>query len=121
MMKSLKIYLNRGKIFHIKEATEKVTIVGGSYGKMGAAVLATKSVLKTGAGLTFTLAPKCGYEILQTSCPEAMFIEGGIDYINDFTIDENSSCGVSSGLGTEAENCEKFPKIFKKLLKTYGH
>lgn len=55
----------------------RLIIVGGSYGKIGAVVLATKSALKTGSGLTFVLAPNCGYEILQTSVPEAMFMDGG--------------------------------------------
>ncbi|SEW30187.1 NAD(P)H-hydrate epimerase [Chryseobacterium wanjuense] len=104
--------------FSHKGSYGKVTIVGGSYGKIGAAVLATKSALKTGAGLTFTLAPKCGYEILQTSCPEAMFIEGGADYVNDFIIDENSSCGVGPGLGTEAETVKNFLKFLKSYSKS---
>lgn len=81
----------------------KVLIVGGSYGKIGAAVLATKSALKTGAGLTFTLAPQCGYEILQTSCPEAMFIEGGERIIINFNIDKGSTVGIGPGLGTHED------------------
>jgi NAD(P)H-hydrate epimerase len=73
----------------------KAAIVGGSYGKIGAAVLATRSALKTGAGLTFTLAPKCGYEIIQTSCPEAMFIKGGDDFVTDFEYDSSFTYGRS--------------------------
>lgn len=47
-------------------------IIAGSYGKIGAAVLASKSCLKTGCGLVTTFTPKCGYQILQISIPEAM-------------------------------------------------
>lgn len=47
-------------------------IISGSYGKIGAAVLASKSCLKTGCGLVTTFAPKCGYQILQISIPEVM-------------------------------------------------
>ncbi|WP_175622001.1 NAD(P)H-hydrate dehydratase [Chryseobacterium schmidteae] len=81
----------------------KSIIVGGSYGKIGAVVLATKSALKTGSGLTFVLAPNCGYEILQTSAMEAMFIEGGEKFINQIEEVENTVYGIGPGLGTEKE------------------
>lgn len=80
----------------------KSIIVGGSYGKIGAAVLATKSALKTGSGLTFVLAPNCGYEILQTTCPEAMFISAGEKMIEEIEIQENSIYGIGPGLGTDS-------------------
>ncbi|WP_159476066.1 NAD(P)H-hydrate dehydratase [Chryseobacterium sp. 18068] len=81
----------------------KSIIVGGSYGKIGAVVLATKSTLKTGSGLTFVLAPNCGYEILQTSVPEAMFIDGGEKNIRQIKDQENTVFGIGPGLGTEKE------------------
>jgi NAD(P)H-hydrate epimerase len=103
--------------FSHKGTYGKVTIVGGSYGKIGAAVLATKSALKTGAGLSFTLAPKCGYETLQTSNPEAMFIEGGTDFVNDFEVNENSVYGIGPGLGTHEETAKNFLKFLKDYSK----
>jgi len=80
----------------------KSVIVGGSYGKIGAAVLATKSALKTGSGLTFVLAPNCGYEILQTTCPEAMFISGGEKLIEEIEIQDHAVYGIGPGLGTDS-------------------
>jgi len=47
-------------------------LIAGSYGKMGAAVMASESALRAGAGLLTTHVPKCGYPILQTALPEAM-------------------------------------------------
>ncbi|WP_068942593.1 bifunctional ADP-dependent NAD(P)H-hydrate dehydratase/NAD(P)H-hydrate epimerase [Chryseobacterium timonianum] len=91
----------------------KVVIAGGSYGKIGAAVLAAKSALKTGAGLTFTLAPQCGYEILQTSCPEAMFIEGGMKFIKDFDIEKGMTIGIGPGLGTHEETKKGLSNFLK--------
>jgi len=110
------IFKPRNEFSH-KGTYGKVTIVAGSYGKIGAAVLATKSALKTGAGLTFTLAPKCGYEILQTSCPEAMFIQGGENYIDQFDIDETSVCGIGPGLGTDSETEKSLLKFLKQYPK----
>ncbi|WP_426474547.1 NAD(P)H-hydrate dehydratase [Chryseobacterium balustinum] len=93
----------------------KSIIVGGSYGKIGAVVLATKSALKTGSGLTFVLAPNCGYEILQTSVPEAMFIDGGEKNIRQIKAQENTVFGIGPGLGTEKES----EKALLEFLKNY--
>lgn len=101
----LKIFKPRQEFAH-KGTYGKSIIVGGSYGKIGAAVLATKSALKTGSGLTFVLAPDCGYEVLQTSCPEAMFISGGGKYIGNIDEQEKAIYGIGPGLGTEKETEE---------------
>lgn len=93
----------------------KAVIAGGSYGKIGAAVLATKSALKTGAGLTFTLAPQCGYNVLQTSCPEAMFMEGGDRFITHFEIDNDATIGIGPGLGIHRDT----QKALFTFLKDY--
>lgn len=44
----------------------------GSYGKVGAAMLAARACLRSGVGLVTIHAPKCAYPILQMSIPEAM-------------------------------------------------
>lgn len=103
--------------FSHKGTYGKAIIVGGSYGKIGAAVLSTKAALKTGAGLTFTLAPKCGYEILQASNPEAMFIEGGTDLISHMEIDEQAVYGIGPGLGTGEETVKAFLDFLKNHAK----
>ena len=47
-------------------------LISGSQGKMGAAVLASRACLRSGAGLTTAHIPQCGYQILQAAVPEAM-------------------------------------------------
>ena len=47
-------------------------LIAGSYGMMGAAVLASRACLKAGAGLVTAHIPKKGYSILQTAVPEAL-------------------------------------------------
>lgn len=111
-----KIFRPRQEFSH-KGTYGKVTMIAGSYGKMGAAVLSTRAALKAGAGLTFTLAPECGYEILQTSCPEAMFVEGGEKYIRNFEIDESSVCGIGPGLGTDPETGKNLLQFLKNYSK----
>lgn len=107
------LFKHRNEFAH-KGTYGKAVIVGGSYGKIGAVVLATKSALKTGAGLTFTLAPRCGYEILQTSCPEAMFLEGGEQHIKNFSIDKGTVIGIGPGLGTHEDTQKELLKFLKE-------
>ncbi|MDN3606175.1 NAD(P)H-hydrate dehydratase [Kaistella yonginensis] len=106
------IYKLRSEFSH-KGTFGKATLIAGSFGKMGAAVLATKASLKTGSGLTFVLAPKCGYDILQTSCPEAMFSNGGENRIVNFDFEDDSVLGIGPALGTDASTESSFLKFLK--------
>lgn len=66
-----KIVPSRSKFDH-KGVLGHALLVAGSYGKMGAAVLASKACLRSGVGLLTTHVPRLGYSILQTAVPEAM-------------------------------------------------
>lgn len=110
------IFQPRNNFAH-KGTYEKSIIVGGSYGKIGAAVLATKSALKTGSGLTFVMAPNCGYEILQTTCPEAMFISAGEKLIEEIEIQENVVYGIGPGLGIDSLTEKALLKFLEQSSK----
>ncbi|TPG43993.1 NAD(P)H-hydrate dehydratase [Flavobacterium pectinovorum] len=69
----LKFYKPTNPLTH-KGLQGHAVIIAGSYGKIGAAVLASKSCLKSGCGLVTTFTPKCGYQILQISIPEVMVV-----------------------------------------------
>jgi hydroxyethylthiazole kinase-like uncharacterized protein yjeF len=60
------------KKFSHKGTYGHALIVAGSYGMMGAAVLCTRAAVRSGAGLVTAFIPKCGYNIMQRSVPEAM-------------------------------------------------
>lgn len=78
-------------------------LIGGSYGKMGAAVLATKACIHSGAGLTTAYTPACGYVIMQTTVPEAMIItDPSEDYLSTLPdeIEKYSIIGIGPGIGT---------------------
>lgn len=106
------VFQPRNEFAH-KGTCGKAIIVGGSYGKIGAAVLATKSALRTGAGLTFTISPNCGYDVLQTSCPEAMFISGGKKYIKNIEAQKNAVYGIGPGLGTDSSTKKALLRFLK--------
>jgi NAD(P)H-hydrate epimerase len=105
------------KEFSHKGNFGKTAIVAGSFGKIGAAVLATKSAMKTGSGITYALAPRCGFDILQISAPEAMFINCGSDCINEIAVQDDFVYGIGPGLGDSLET----KKSFLAFLENYKH
>ena len=110
----LPIYQPREKYSH-KGTFGHSLIIGGSYGKIGAVTLASRSVLAVGAGKITAYIPKCGYIPLQTAFPEAMVItdndEEKITKI-DFDI-EPTVIGVGVGIGTEAKTVSAFETFLK--------
>ena len=108
------IYRPRNEFSH-KGSFGKTLIVAGSYGKIGAAVLATKAALKSGSGITFTCAPECGSIVLQSACPEAMFKVSGKNIVTDFPTEDEGVLGIGPGLGTHSET----QKSFFEFLKNY--
>lgn len=92
-------------------------IVAGSFGKIGAAVLAAKACLRTGVGLLTMYIPKCGYNILQTSIPEAMVIcnENETMISASIRLDNFNAVGIGCGIGASAETS----KAFKQIIQTF--
>lgn len=80
-------------------------IVAGSLGKIGAAVLATRAALRTGSGLVTCISPRCGYEILQVSAPEAMVLPSdGENFLDRIpSTDRFSAIALGPGIGQEKE------------------
>jgi hydroxyethylthiazole kinase-like uncharacterized protein yjeF len=94
-------------------------IIAGSFGKMGAAVLAARACLRTGVGLLTMYVPKSGYSILQTTIPEAMVIcDDNEDVISSFIpLDNYNVVGIGCGLGKSAETQKALQKVIKNFKK----
>jgi NAD(P)H-hydrate epimerase len=90
-------------------------MVAGSYGKIGAAVLSAKACLRSGPGLLTCHIPKCGYDIMQTSVPEAMVLT---DFNSSFLtkIEEDltkyEAIGIGPGLGNASETKMLLREVF---------
>ncbi|NOY49129.1 MAG: NAD(P)H-hydrate dehydratase [Chlorobi bacterium] len=97
--------LPRKKFAH-KGSFGHALLIAGSYGKIGAAVLATKAALRSGLGLLHVHIPKVAYQILQTSCPEAMLsIDRYDNYFSELPdLSSYNSIGVGPGLGTQHQS-----------------
>lgn len=73
---------HRSQISH-KGIFGHALLLAGSKGKIGAALLASRACLRSGAGLLTTHLPACGYSVLQTALPEAMLsTDDNNDYIS---------------------------------------
>ncbi len=108
-----KIYKKRNKFSH-KGSFGHALIIGGSFGKIGAVVLASKAALKIGSGLVTSYIPKCGYTIVQTAIPEVMVEVDAEDQLEFFNFKVNPSViGLGVGMGTS----DKTSKAFGKFLK----
>lgn len=95
------IYKKRADFAH-KGNFGKSCLVAGSCSKTGAAIIAVKAALRTGTGLTWILAPECSRIILQISCPEAMFINGGSKCITEISTENDFTVGLGPGIGTDS-------------------
>lgn len=110
-----RFYQSRDKFGH-KGTYGHALIVAGSYGKMGAAVLSTAAAFRIGAGLVTAFVPKCGYNILQTTIPEAMVLtDKEEEFLSDISVDfEPSAIGIGMGIGKNKATVEALKNIFQK-------
>lgn len=110
-----RFYQPREKFGH-KGTYGHALIVAGSYGKIGAAVLATTAAFRIGAGMVTAFVPKCGYNILQTAVPEAMVItDKEEEFITEIIFDfEPSAIGIGMGIGKNKATVETLKKLFQK-------
>ncbi len=109
------IYKGRKDNWSHKGTYGHALFIGGSFGKIGASVLATKGMLKSGAGLVSSCIPKCGYLIMQTSVPEAMVEVGGDNILTKINPSVKANAiAIGSGMGTD----DKTKLALENFLKT---
>lgn len=77
-------------------------LISGCYGMMGAAVLAARGALRAGVGKLSVHSARCGFNVLQTAVPEALFSPDRNDIvISDMTPRFSyTAIGVGPGIGT---------------------
>ena len=94
----------RSKVAH-KGNFGHALIIGGSYGKMGAAALALNACVRSGAGLTTGHIPKKGLEIVQISAPETMCsTDPDADHFSEIPdVAPYSAVGVGPGIGQDPQ------------------
>ncbi len=111
----LPLYMPREKFSH-KGSYGHSLLIGGSYGKVGAVMLASEASLNIGSGLVTAFVPKCGYIPLQTALPEVMVITDEEEKsISDIEFDfKPSAIGVGIGMGTAKATVKAFEELLEK-------
>ncbi len=109
-----KIIKQRKKFDH-KGTYGHALVIGGSLGKMGAAVLAAEACLRVGTGLVTAHVPAGSNEILQSAIPEIMVSldEHPSQFSKIPDISKYNAIGIGPGIGTE----EPTPTALSSLLK----
>lgn len=114
----IKPLVKKRKRFSHKGSFGHAYLIAGSYGMMGAAVLAAKACLKSGVGLITTHIPHYGYNVMQAAVPENMVCIDESDYI--FTgfpdLSPYNAIGIGPGIGQKSNTC----KALLALLETYN-
>ena len=97
--------LHSRDMFVHKGAMGHALLVAGSYGMAGAAVLATKACLRSGAGKVTVHTPKRNAMVLQTAIPEAILHMDREETIFSEAVptEDFQSLGIGPGLGTSEQ------------------
>lgn len=94
-------------------------LIAGSMGMMGAAVLSSEACLRSGVGKLTCYIPRIGYEIMQTSVPEAMCKIAGTEQIGTiYSFEGYSAIGAGPGLGQEESIASLLQSLFKQSNAT---
>jgi len=98
---TVKQYFKQRNKFSHKGTYGHALVAAGSLGKIGAAILSVRATLRSGAGLVSVALPRCGYEIMQSTCPEAMVLISGESTLTTLpVVDAYTSVAVGPGIGT---------------------
>ncbi len=112
----LKSFLKKRKKFDHKGTYGHALMIAGSYGKVGAAVLAAKACLRSGCGLVTVHAPRSAYEILQISFPEAMVSVDSHQFVfcEVPNLNKYQAVGAGCGLGNSHMTEEALAELLEQ-------
>jgi hydroxyethylthiazole kinase-like uncharacterized protein yjeF len=91
----------RGPDTH-KNAVGRLLVVAGKPGMAGAAVMATRAGLRSGAGLVQVCSAPENRTVLQAAVPEAIFVDAAAPDALEHALAQANAVAVGPGLGTDA-------------------
>lgn len=108
-------YLPKRKPFSSKHDYGHAMIFAGSRGMMGAAAMAARGALRSGAGRVTVHSASIGNPILQTVVPEAMFsCDESVTHISKMEYHNRfNAYAVGPGIGTHTDTVVAFEKFVK--------
>ncbi|MCD7936067.1 MAG: NAD(P)H-hydrate dehydratase [Tannerellaceae bacterium] len=112
-------HIPKRKKFSHKGTFGHALLIAGSRGKMGAAVLAARGCLHSGAGMITAHVPKCGEIVFQTAFPECIL---SLDRHDEFftqvpDLRSFDAFGIGPGLGKRLESSSAMDYLLQYALK----
>ena len=97
LLKKRSLHCHKGDFGH-------ALLCAGSYGMIGAAVLAGRACLRAGAGLLTVHLPQCGYMVMQAALPEAIVSPDENNYTLSALpeINKYNAIAIGPGIGFDA-------------------
>ncbi len=113
--KNIRTLLKERSPFTAKRDYGSVLLFAGSTGMMGAAVLCSRAVLKSGAGLATVHSARLGLGIVQTAAPEVMFEpDKNEHFISDMRIHhEHQAIAIGPGIGSHETTIDALEALLK--------
>lgn len=92
-------------------------MISGSYGMMGAALLAGESCLRAGTGLVTMHVPRFGYAIVQTAFPEALVSldQSDILFSSHPDLAPFTAVGIGPGMGCKHNTAKGLKKLLDQV------
>jgi hydroxyethylthiazole kinase-like uncharacterized protein yjeF len=104
--------LHPRKAFSHKGNYGHALLIAGSFGKIGAAIIAARACMRSGVGLLTISIPKDERYILQATVPEAMIM---VNENKENEYAKFSAIGIGPGIGMQKKSIQ----TLSKLLATY--
>ena len=106
-------WLRKRDPFSHKGDYGRASLIAGSKGMMGAALLSARACMRSGVGLRTVHVPECGYDIMQIGIPEAKCqTDGNETRHTDIVIPAGTEViGVGPGIGQHAETQQALHKL----------
>lgn len=108
--------IRRRGIFASKADCGSAMVVAGSYGMMGAAVLSAMGAARSGVGKVTVHSPRCGYNVIQSSVPEALFNADKHDIVPTDILPRHNydAIAVGPGIGVNEVTIKALEEFLKK-------
>ncbi|NUO02496.1 MAG: NAD(P)H-hydrate dehydratase [Saprospiraceae bacterium] len=118
-LKLIRSFIRKRKKYDHKGNYGHALLIAGSFGKAGAAILSARACLRSGAGLLTVHVPRCAYEVLQATVPEAMVSPDWHQYFFSKlpeSLEAFQAIGIGCGLDRQGETAT----ALLQLLETWN-
>lgn len=116
-LKDIQLLLKLREKFSHKGTFGNGLLMAGSYGMMGACVLAARAAKRSGIGLITCHIPRLGVEIIQTTVPEALLSIDQSDILisESPNLEKYTALALGPGIGIKENTCKSLKAVLEKF------